>query len=56
MSIAHWLKVVFRVERGEPESKDPKAKRKQFDIIIETPITLLDVRLAVSLILSGPSA
>ncbi|CDZ97111.1 Thioredoxin binding protein TBP-2/VDUP1 [Phaffia rhodozyma] len=44
MTVAHCLKVVFRVERGDDKAIDSKGKRKQFDIIIETPITILDSR------------
>lgn len=44
VSIKHALKVVMRVERGGDESVDPKTgKKKQFDIIIETPVHILSV-------------
>lgn len=43
VSVKHTLKVILRVERGD-EPVDPKTgKRKQFDIIIETPINVLSV-------------
>ncbi|KIM31493.1 hypothetical protein M408DRAFT_327686 [Serendipita vermifera MAFF 305830] len=42
VSIKHALKIILRVERGDDDSIDPKTgKRKQFDIIIETPINIL---------------
>lgn len=34
MTVSHWLKVVFRVERGGPSELDAKGKPKQFDIIM----------------------
>jgi arrestin-related trafficking adapter 3/6 len=44
VSIKHVLKVIMRVERGDNESVDPKTgKKKQFDIIIETPVNILSV-------------
>ncbi|WWD20206.1 hypothetical protein CI109_104682 [Kwoniella shandongensis] len=42
--VGHWLKVTIRVERGDDEAIDSKGRRKQFDIIIETPIKILDCR------------
>ncbi|GHJ86661.1 hypothetical protein NliqN6_3063 [Naganishia liquefaciens] len=44
MSISHWLKLIIRVERGDDVAVDAKGRRKQFDIIIETPLHLLDCR------------
>ncbi|KAL7424873.1 hypothetical protein Q5752_000559 [Cryptotrichosporon argae] len=44
ITVAHWLKVTIRVERGDDVAVDAKGKRKQFDIIIETPIKILDCR------------
>ncbi|WVQ96129.1 hypothetical protein IAU59_003231 [Kwoniella sp. CBS 9459] len=44
ITIGHWLKVTIRVERGDDEALDAKGRRKQFDIIIETPIKILDCR------------
>lgn len=44
MTISHWLKVVMRVERGDDTALDSKGRRKQFDIIIETPLHLLNCR------------
>ncbi|ODN78575.1 hypothetical protein L202_04183 [Cryptococcus amylolentus CBS 6039] len=44
ITVAHWLKVTIRVERGDDEALDSKGRRKQFDIIIETPIKILDCR------------
>lgn len=44
ISVAHWLKVTIRVERGDDLHLDSKGKRKQFDIIIETPVKILDCR------------
>ena len=44
VSIKHTLKVIMRVERGDNDSVDPKTgRKKQFDIIIETPISVLSV-------------
>jgi len=34
ITIAHWLKVTIRVERGDDEAVDTRGKRKQFDIIM----------------------
>ncbi|BEI91031.1 uncharacterized protein CcaverHIS019_0311010 [Cutaneotrichosporon cavernicola] len=44
MSVQHWLKVTIRVERGDDNAVDSKGRRKQFDIIIETPIKMLECR------------
>ncbi|WWC65955.1 uncharacterized protein I303_108577 [Kwoniella dejecticola CBS 10117] len=44
ITVGHWLKVTIRVERGDDEALDAKGRRKQFDIIIETPIKILDCR------------
>ncbi|KAK4687113.1 arrestin-related trafficking adapter 3/6, partial [Tremellales sp. Uapishka_1] len=44
VTITHVLKVTLRVERGDDVAVDSKGKRKQFDIIIETPIKILDCR------------
>ncbi|KAJ9119687.1 hypothetical protein QFC22_003397 [Naganishia vaughanmartiniae] len=44
MAISHWLKLIIRVERGDDVAVDAKGRRKQFDIIIETPLHLLDCR------------
>lgn len=44
ISVGHWLKVTIRVERGDDNAVDSKGRRKQFDIIIETPIKILDCR------------
>lgn len=42
--VGHTLKVVFRAERGDDEAVDAKTgKRKQFDIVIQTPIQILSV-------------
>ncbi|KAG8709975.1 hypothetical protein FRC08_017803 [Ceratobasidium sp. 394] len=43
ITISHWIKIVIRVDRGE-EEKDQEKKRKQFDIIIETPVHLLSCK------------
>ncbi|WVQ75076.1 hypothetical protein IAR50_004685 [Cryptococcus sp. DSM 104548] len=48
ITVAHWLKVTIRVERGDDEALDSKGRRKQFDIIIETPIKILDCRVNTS--------
>jgi len=44
IAIGHRLKVTIRVERGDDVALDAKGRRKQFDIIIETPIKILDCR------------
>ncbi|KAK6908782.1 cyclin binding protein [Kwoniella mangroviensis CBS 8886] len=44
ITVGHWLKVTIRVERGDDVALDSKGRRKQFDIIIETPIKILDCR------------
>lgn len=49
MAISHWLKVVMRVERGDDTALDSKGRRKQFDIIIETPLHLLNCRVNTQL-------
>ncbi|KAF8678949.1 Arrestin (or S-antigen), C-terminal domain [Rhizoctonia solani] len=38
--ISHWIKIMIRVERGDDSQMD-KGKRKQFDIIVETPVHIL---------------
>jgi len=44
VSIKHALKVILRVEKGSEDSIDPKTgRKKQFDIIIETPVNILSV-------------
>jgi hypothetical protein len=44
VSIRHNLKIILRVERGSDESIDPKTgRKKQFDIIIETPVNIISV-------------
>lgn len=43
VSVKHALKLYMRVERGD-EPEDPKTgRKKQFDIIIETPVNILSV-------------
>lgn len=49
MAISHWLKVVMRVERGDDTAMDSKGRRKLFDIIIETPLHLLNCRVNTQL-------
>ncbi|GMK53679.1 hypothetical protein CspeluHIS016_0102650 [Cutaneotrichosporon spelunceum] len=44
LSMQHWLKITLRVERGDNMAIDSKGRRKQFDIIIETPLKILDCR------------
>jgi hypothetical protein len=51
ISIKHALKLYLRVERGD-EDVDPKTgRKKQFDIIIETPVNILSVRPFFTLLL-----
>jgi len=45
MSVTHHLKTVLRVERGDDQEIDAKTgKRKLFDIVVTTPITILACR------------
>ena len=44
IQIAHTLKIVIRVERGDDLHIDPKTgKRKLFDIVVQTPVHILSV-------------
>lgn len=44
ITIAHNLKLVIRVQRGDDEAIDEKTgKRKLFDIVIQTPVHILSV-------------
>lgn len=44
--ISHTLKVIFRVQRGDDSELDPQTgKRKMYDIVVQTPIHILSVRL-----------
>jgi arrestin-related trafficking adapter 3/6 len=43
MTVSHVLKIVYRVERGDSEYVDARGKRKQFDIVIQSPIHILSV-------------
>ncbi|KAG9105365.1 hypothetical protein FRC07_009342, partial [Ceratobasidium sp. 392] len=43
ITISHWIKIMIRVDRGEEPSEKDK-KRKQFDIIVETPVHLLSCK------------
>lgn len=44
ITIAHNLKVIFRVERGDGEFSHPKTgKPKLFDIVVHTPVHILSV-------------
>lgn len=46
ISITHLLKCVIRVERGDDEAMDIKTgKRKLFDIVVQTPVQILSVRI-----------
>ncbi|KIY68101.1 hypothetical protein CYLTODRAFT_421959 [Cylindrobasidium torrendii FP15055 ss-10] len=43
--INHNLKIVMRVESGDPEAIDPKTgKKKLYDIVVQTPIHILSCR------------
>jgi len=47
--ITHTLKVVFRVERGDDKYVDQKTgNRKLFDIIMQTPVNILSVCIAIN--------
>lgn len=41
--VSHTLKVILRVDRGDDTLLDAKGNRKQFDIIVETPVHILSV-------------
>lgn len=44
--VSHTLKCVMRVERGDDNAVDEKTgKRKLFDIVVQSPVHLLSVRL-----------
>lgn len=43
--VAHTLKIVIRVERGDDQHLDDNGKRKLFDIVVQTPIHVLSVRI-----------
>lgn len=44
--ITHTLKLVFRVERGDDEYVDARTGlRKHFDIVVQTPMHILSVKL-----------
>lgn len=41
----HLLKIIIRTERGDDVEVDPKTgRKKQFDIVVQTPIHILSVR------------
>ncbi|THH03390.1 hypothetical protein EW145_g6296 [Phellinidium pouzarii] len=45
IKITHILKIIFRVERGDDAYVDAKTgQRKQFDIVVQTPIHILSCR------------
>ena len=46
VTIKHSLKIFLRVEKGEDEVDPKTGRKKQFDIIIETPINVLSVSLS----------
>ncbi|GAA6043967.1 hypothetical protein JCM8097_004896 [Rhodosporidiobolus ruineniae] len=65
IAVAHNLKIMLRVERGDDEFLDSKGKRKLFDIIVETNLHILSCRLQQNLLpaysaatpsLTGPSS
>ncbi|KAG8764435.1 hypothetical protein FRC15_007628 [Serendipita sp. 397] len=43
VTIKHALKVYLRVEKGNDETDPKTGRKKQFDIIIETPVNILSV-------------
>ena len=46
IGINHTLKIVMRVERGDDHYLDSKTgRRKNFDIVVQTPIHILSVRI-----------
>ena len=46
LSVSHMLKIIFRVERGDDVAVDPQSgKRKLFDIVVQTPVHILSVRI-----------
>ncbi|GAA5969490.1 hypothetical protein JCM11641_008132 [Rhodosporidiobolus odoratus] len=50
IAVAHNLKIMLRVERGDDEFLDSKGKRKLFDIIVETNLHILSCRLQQNLL------
>lgn len=45
ITVAHTLKLVIRVQRGDDEAMDERTgKRKLFDIVIQTPVHILSCR------------
>ncbi|KAH9819070.1 hypothetical protein DFH28DRAFT_62573 [Melampsora americana] len=44
ISIKHYIRVVMRVERGDESSFDKNGRKKQYDIILESPIRILSCR------------
>ena len=51
IGIAHILKIVFRVERGDDQFVDAKTgRRKHFDIVVQTPLHILSVRVSLFII------
>lgn len=45
MSVSHVLKCVLRLERGEEDqTTDEKGRKKQFDIVVQTPVQILSCR------------
>ncbi|GAA6003870.1 hypothetical protein JCM10207_006445 [Rhodosporidiobolus poonsookiae] len=65
IAVAHNLKIMLRVERGDDEFLDSKGKRKLWDVVVETNVHILSCRLQQNLLpaysaslpsLSGPSS
>ena len=46
ITVSHTLKIAIRIERGDNHDLDPKTgKRRLFDIVVQTPVHILSVRL-----------
>ena len=49
MVVQHTLKIVMRVERGDAQAIDPRTgKQKLFEIVVQTPVYILSVRIVSS--------
>ncbi|GAA5986070.1 hypothetical protein JCM10908_006394 [Rhodotorula pacifica] len=50
ISIAHTLKIMMRVERGDDEYLDSKGNRKLWDIVVEAGVVMLSCRLSQNIL------
>ncbi|EJD41691.1 hypothetical protein AURDEDRAFT_169350 [Auricularia subglabra TFB-10046 SS5] len=45
LGVSHALKIIIRTERGDDHEMDPRTgRRKQFDIVVQTPLHILSCR------------